>query len=59
MRFIAASGCKRVIYVSCNPEALAHDAAVLNRAGYEVISAVPIDQFPYSGNLESVVVFGK
>jgi 23S rRNA (uracil1939-C5)-methyltransferase len=59
MRFIVASGVKRVIYVSCNPEALAHDAATLFRAGYAVIAATPIDQFPYSGNLESVVVFGK
>jgi len=59
MRFITASGVARVIYVSCNPEALAHDSATLHRAGYEVISATPIDQFPYSGNLESVVVFAK
>jgi len=58
MRFIVASGVGRVIYVSCNPDALAHDAAVLRRAGFEVIAATPIDQFPYSGNLESVVVFG-
>lgn len=59
MRFIVMSGVARVIYVSCNPEALAADAAQLRRAGYEVLAATPIDQFPYSGNLESVVVFGK
>jgi 23S rRNA (uracil1939-C5)-methyltransferase len=47
-----------VIYVSCNPEALAADAGALRRAGYGVLVATPIDQFPYSGNLESVVVFG-
>lgn len=58
MRFIVASGVARVIYVSCNPEALAPDAGALRRAGYGVIAATPIDQFPYSGNLESVVVFG-
>jgi 23S rRNA (uracil1939-C5)-methyltransferase len=59
IRFIAMSGVARVIYVSCNPEALARDAAQLRRAGYSVLAATPIDQFPYSGNLESVVVFGK
>ncbi len=59
MRFLAASGVARVIYVSCNPEALAIDARVLHRAGYEVLSATPIDQFPFSENVESVVVFGK
>ena len=59
MRFIVASNVPRIIYVSCNPEALAHDAAPLCRAGYQVLAATPIDQFPYSGNVESVVVFGK
>lgn len=59
MRFIVASGVKRVVYVSCNPEALAADAAQLRRAGYAVLSAVPIDQFAYSANVESVVVFGR
>ncbi len=59
MRFIATAAVLRVIYVSCNPEALANDAAVLRRSGYAVLAATPIDQFPYSGNTESVVVFGK
>ena len=59
MPAIAASGVARVIYVSCNPAALAADAAVLRRAGYAVVSATPIDQFAYSENLEGVVVFGK
>jgi 23S rRNA (uracil1939-C5)-methyltransferase len=59
MRFIVASGVARVIYVSCNPDALAADAGQLRKAGYSVLAATPIDQFPYSGNLESVVVFAK
>jgi len=54
---VAASGVKTVIYVSCNPAALASDARWLRQAGYEVASAVAIDQFPYSENVESVVVF--
>ena len=59
MRFIVQANVARVIYVSCNPEALAADAGALRRAGYFVLAATPIDQFPYSENLESVVVFGK
>jgi 23S rRNA (uracil1939-C5)-methyltransferase len=59
MRFITASNVARVIYVSCNPDALAADAGQLRRAGYGVLAATPIDQFPYSGNLESVVIFEK
>jgi 23S rRNA (uracil1939-C5)-methyltransferase len=59
MRFLAASKVKRIIYVSCNPDALAIDAAVLHHAGYSLLNATPIDQFPFSENVESVVVFGK
>jgi 23S rRNA (uracil1939-C5)-methyltransferase len=59
MRFLIAANVPRVIYVSCNPEALAADAAQLHRAGYTVLNATPIDQFPFSENVESVVVFGK
>ena len=56
---IAASNVARVIYVSCNPAALSRDAAVLRGAGYALLSAQPIDQFPWSARLESVCVFAK
>jgi 23S rRNA (uracil1939-C5)-methyltransferase len=58
MRFLIAAAASRVIYVSCNPKALAADAYALRNAGYVLLAATPIDQFPYSENLESVVVFG-
>ena len=54
---VAAAGAPRVIYVSCNPVALARDASVLGGAGYAVATATPIDQFLWSARLESVVVF--
>jgi 23S rRNA (uracil1939-C5)-methyltransferase len=47
----------RVVYVSCNPAALARDAGAFKRAGYRVLSAVPVDQFLWSPHLESVVAF--
>ena len=56
---IAASTIGRVIYVSCNPVALARDAAVLRGAGYALLSATPIDQFLWSARLESVSVFAR
>lgn len=59
MKNLAASGAPRIIYVSCNPDALANDAFTLHCAGYELLNATPIDQFPYSENLESVVVFAQ
>jgi 23S rRNA (uracil1939-C5)-methyltransferase len=56
---IAASAVTRVIYVSCHPQALARDAAVLRRAGFILSAATPIDQFRWSSRLESVVVFSR
>lgn len=58
MKNLAAAGARRIIYVSCNPAALARDAYALRHAGYSALQAVAIDQFPYSENVESVVVFG-
>ncbi len=54
---IAASKIKRVIYVSCNPGALARDALMLKQAGFKLESCVPVDQFLWSARLESVSVF--
>lgn len=59
MKFLAVAGVARIIYVSCNPEALAHDAGALRQAGYKLLAATPIDQFPYSENVESVAVFRR
>ncbi len=56
---IAASPATRVIYVSCNPAALARDAAVLRAAGFALLQATPIDQFLWSSRLESVCVFAR
>ncbi|MDD2876191.1 MAG: RsmD family RNA methyltransferase [Acidiphilium sp.] len=57
MRAIIDSKVPRVIYVSCNPEMLEREAKWLRQVGYRVLAATPIDQFPGSRHLESVVVF--
>ncbi len=57
IRAIAESKVKRIVYVSCNPDALSRDATPLRRAGYDITAATPIDQFPASPHLESVIVF--
>jgi 23S rRNA (uracil1939-C5)-methyltransferase len=48
-----------VVYVSCNPVALARDAGALVKAGFKVTQATPVDQFPWSPHLESVVSFRR
>jgi 23S rRNA (uracil1939-C5)-methyltransferase len=59
MRNLAASLVRRIIYISCNPAALAKDAYGLRQSDYHVVNATPVDQFPYSDNVESVVVFER
>jgi len=59
MPALARSQLGRIIYVSCNPAALARDARVLHGAGWRVIRATPIDQFLWSTQLEAVVVFAR
>lgn len=54
---LARARVPRVVYVSCNPAALARDARTLKEAGYRALSAMPVDQFLWSPHLESVVVF--
>jgi len=56
MPALAASGVP-VVYVSCNPAALARDGRVLLQAGYQAVSAAAIDQFLWSARVESVVAF--
>ena len=45
----------RMVYVSCNPEALANDLAVLTRGGFRIASIQPVDMFPHTAHVETVV----
>ena len=49
---------KRVVYVSCNPASLAKDLAILSEK-YAVKYIQPIDMFPFSAHVESVVLLEK
>ncbi len=56
---LPGSGVGTVIYVSCNPAALARDAGHLARSGYVLARLDVIDQFLWSARVESVCVFRK
>ena len=45
----------RIVYVSCNPETLARDLYTLTKGGYKVKKIQPVDMFPWTGHVESVV----
>lgn len=44
------------IYVSCNPETLGRDLKRIARHGYVIVSAQPVDMFPHTPHIETVVV---
>jgi 23S rRNA (uracil1939-C5)-methyltransferase len=45
-----------VVYVSCNPEALARELPTAARHGYMVESLQPVDMFPHTAQIETVAV---
>ena len=52
---IAARDIRRVVYISCEPETLGRDCAVFRKFGYEIGEVQPVDLFPRTGHVESVV----
>lgn len=56
MPALAATGVP-IVYVSCNPGALARDARALSASGYRVATLAAIDQFLWSAHVETVVGF--
>jgi len=50
---------KRVVYVSCNPSTLARDVKLLEYGGYKLTKAQPVDQFPWSVHVETVVLMSR
>ncbi len=48
-----------IVYVSCNPEALAKELPVILKAGYRVGRAQAVDMFPHTNHIETVMVFNR
>ena len=49
----------RLVYISCDPATLARDCAILKEKGYEVQKVTPVDMFPKTSHVETVVKLSK
>jgi 23S rRNA (uracil1939-C5)-methyltransferase len=56
---VARMAPKRVVYVSCNPETMARDLALLTAKGYRAEDFTPVDLFPQTAHCETVVLLSK
>jgi len=56
---IARSKVRQVVYASCDPGSFARDARLLQDAGYRLEKLKAIDQFLWSGHVESIALFIK
>ena len=53
---IIAYGVDHIVYISCKPTSLVRDLEVFLENGYCVDKAVAVDQFPWTANIETVVL---
>ena len=59
VRYLAEKQMKKIVYVSCDPDTLARDCALFRTLGYEIGTVTPVDMFPKTGHVESVVCLKK
>ena len=59
LRRTVALSAPAVVYVSCNPQALARDLRGFLDAGYRVASLSPFDLFPHTPHLETLAILEK
>lgn len=50
---------ERIVYVSCDPATLARDMKILTEKGYRLMQYTPVDLFPGTGHVETVVLITR
>lgn len=50
---------EKIVYISCNPETQQRDLFYLIKNGYKVKKVQPVDMFPYTSHVETVVLLQK
>ena len=59
LKKIIAYQVDRIVYISCKPTSLARDLEALLDGGYRMERVVAVDQFPQTGNVETVCLLSK
>ncbi len=55
IEFLSKRNVKHIVYVSCDPDTLARDCKMFAELGYTIGEVDPVDMFPRTGHVESVV----
>jgi 23S rRNA (uracil1939-C5)-methyltransferase len=50
---------ERIVYISCDPGTLGRDLKDLGRRGYRSVECQPVDMFPYTDDIENVVLLER
>lgn len=50
---------EKIVYISCNPETQQRDLQYLTRNGYKVKKIQPVDMFPFTNHVETVVLLSQ
>jgi 23S rRNA (uracil1939-C5)-methyltransferase len=56
---LATITAKRLVYISCDPATLCRDLAALTNEGFTICAIQPVDMFPQTHHIETVVLLKK
>lgn len=56
---ILSYGVEQILYISCKPTSLARDIPVFRETGYRPVRGVCVEQFPWTGHVETVVLMER
>lgn len=59
IEFLASRDIPSIVYVSCDPDTLARDCRSFRDLGYSIGDVDPVDMFPRTGHVETVVLLSK
>jgi 23S rRNA (uracil1939-C5)-methyltransferase len=59
MEAVLAVNAPKIVYVSCEPNSLARDLDKLVTQGYRIVRLQPLDMFPQTEQVESVLLLAK